>query len=258
MKITSVLISGAGNTFHIISDDRIQNESEIIKKSIIKNVCLRNPADGVIFLKNGSVNNLFEWDFFNNDGSAAEMCGNATRCVGFYLKNEMRDLRDTWLLQTKAGSIKIKALTENNFQITMTSLVLLQSTHGFFCNTGVPHLVLPTTQIGKYENLRVQAQALRMHTDFLPAGTNVTFIHLSADQKKMKAVSYERGVEDFTQACGTGAVAAAFYNLKMNSVLETTVEMPGGSLIINLTDQKNPLMTGPAVLIGKYNYEFKI
>lgn len=257
MKIATTLLSGAGNTFHILHEINtgltISNKKEITKK-----ICSLNPADGFIFLKKTNKDNNFEWDFFNNDGSDAEMCGNATRCVGYYIKNEMKNADTLWSLETKAGRIQIRPLLDSQYQITMTALELLKSKHGFFCNTGVPHLVLVTNQFENYKALKNEARQLRAHPDFLTAGTNVTYIKILQQPFLLKAVSYERGVEDFTQACGTGAVAAAFYNFKVNGVVETTVEMPGGSLMMNLSDLNHPLMTGPALLIGKYNYEVSI
>ena len=99
------------------------------------------------------------------------------------------------------------------------------------------------------------ARNLRNHISFAPQGTNVTYIEKLIQPDKIKAVSYERGVEDFTQACGTGAMAAAFYNFKKHAAIETNVEMPGGMLIMNLADLKKPIMTGPAVLVGSKEYE---
>ena len=214
MKITATLLSGAGNTFHILqetnSDLTIAN-----KKNIAKKICSLKQADGFIFLKNTNKENQFKWDFYNNDGSDAEMCGNATRCVGHYIKNEIKSNQKLWVLETKAGRIQIEPLLNDQYQITMTPLLLLHSSHGFFCNTGVPHLVLVTNQFENYKALKNEARQLRTHPDFLAAGTNVTYIQTSNDLSLLKSVSYERGVEDFTEACGTGAVAAAFYNFKV-------------------------------------------
>lgn len=253
--MTTALLSGAGNTFHIIHElcDELTMEN---KKQIAKKVCRDDSADGFIFLKKTSKSDYFEWDFFNNDGSDAEMCGNATRCVGHYIKNEIKSPHTVWHLNTVAGPIQIESLPGDQYQIMMTALLLKHSDFGFFCNTGVPHLVLVTDEFENYKSLKSEAYNLRFHREFSPAGTNVTYIQFSDKPNFLKAVTYERGVEDFTEACGTGAVAAAFYNLKTKGVKETTVEMPGGTLMMNLSNLNHPLMTGPAVFIGKYSYEF--
>lgn len=257
MKIETVLLSGAGNTFYIVND---QDESRSLdtraKKEFTKRICKTNPADGVIFLKTkANASNTYQWAFFNNDGSDAEMCGNATRCVGYYIKNILGDVRSEWFLNTTAGLIHIQALANDLFEVKMTPIVQLESKHGFYCNTGVPHLVLELEHFDDFESKREDARKLRSHVDFSPAGTNVTFVTLSEQVNKIKAVSFERGVEDFTEACGTGAMAAAFYNLKKQNCAKTEVEMPGGMLMMDVSNSDKPVMIGSAKLLGKFIYE---
>lgn len=255
MKISSHLISGAGNTFHITMIENIS----LIKpamKTIAKEVCNRQSADGFIFLQpaaDGAPGEKFKWSFYNNDGSDAEMCGNATRCVGFYIKNLLGNPLDKWELQTGAGNITIRFVEKEIYKITMTAIREIKSAQGFFCDTGVPHLVIECGEIAVGAEQKESARKLRNHVDFQPRGTNVTYVQLESDIKKAKAVSYERGVEDFTAACGTGAVAAAFYNLTKRGVRQTQVEMPGGTLMMDLSDLSKPEMTGPAVLLGSFD-----
>lgn len=250
MNINSHLISGAGNTFHITTTKDISlNASE--KKAIAKEVCNRQSADGFIFLQGEG--EKFNWSFYNNDGSDAEMCGNATRCVGFYVKNILGSTLDKWELQTLAGRVTIRFVEKEIYKITMTAIQEYKSAHGFFCDTGVPHLVIECAEMVVSTELKAHARKLRNHIDFQPRGTNVTYVQLESDEAKAKAVSYERGVEDFTAACGTGAVAAAFYNLTKRGVRQTQVEMPGGTLMMDLSDLSYPEMTGPAVLLGSFD-----
>lgn len=265
MKIKTHLISGAGNTFHVTYDQEQGFSSRQwtmrLMKEITISVCKKNFADGFIFLfKNtcGGSDNEYKWFFFNNDGSDAEMCGNATRCVGFYIKNILKSPLENWRLLTTAGSIEIEFIEKEKYKITMTSIQELKANLGFYCDTGVPHLVVEKTHVIADDNLKAEARKLREHPAFYPRGTNVTYVTLESDKTKVKAVSYERGVEDFTAACGTGAMAAAFYNLTKRAVRQTQVEMLGGTLMMDLTDLKRPTMTGPAVLLGSYEYEISI
>jgi diaminopimelate epimerase len=256
MKISSKLISGAGNTFHIAFDEGNKFSSEWTTtqmKTLTREACLKNPADGFIFLEKS--NEGYSWFFYNNDGSDAEMCGNATRCVGFYIKNILHSSESEWFLKTVAGPIKIEFVETENFKITMTPIIKLESELGFFCDTGVPHLVLQKEEIKIDDALKTEARNLRNHASFFPRGTNVTYVVLEKETKKIKAVSYERGVEDFTAACGTGAMAAALFNLAERKEVETQVEMPGGTLMMNLSNLQKPLMIGLAVLLGSYEYE---
>ena len=250
MKIVTHLISGAGNTFHITMAEEVSlHASE--KKAIAKEICARHSADGFIFLQGDGEN--FKWSFYNNDGSDAEMCGNATRCVGFYIKNLLGSTLDKWQLQTVAGPITIRFVEKEIYKITMTAIQEYKSAHGFFCDTGVPHLVIECAEIVVGGEPKEHARKLRNHFDFQPRGTNVTYVQLDSVESKAKAVSYERGVEDFTAACGTGAVAAAFYNLTKRGVRQTQVEMPGGTLMMDLSNLSYPEMTGPAVLLGSFD-----
>ena len=252
-KIKTHLLSGAGNTFHIVDREKTFGIDEKQMSDLAKKICNKNFADGCIFLLNQK--DELSWGFFNNDGSAAEMCGNATRCVGFYVKNITGSKKNSWNLKTIAGLIKIDFLEKEKFKITMTAIQKGKSELGFFCDTGVPHLVIETDKILITDELKKKSKVLRESPEFFPKGTNVTYVGLTENAAKVKAISYERGVEDFTQACGTGAVAAALYNLTKRAVKQTEVEMPGGTLIMDLADLKKPTMTGPAILLGSYEYE---
>lgn len=265
MIIKTHLISGAGNTFHIVYDS-VQGADVVSlgidqMKEITRTICDKKAADGFIFLTkkhSGITDNEYVWNFYNKDGSDAEMCGNATRCVGYYIKNILNSNFDKWHLLTVAGDIQIEFIKKDTFKITMTPVQEFKSESGYYCDTGVPHLVIEKSSIDLDDKLKLEARQLRWHPEFQPRGTNVTYVTLEADKAKVKAVSYERGVEDFTAACGTGATAAALFNLTKRGVKQTQVEMPGGTLMMDLSDLNRPTMTGPAVLLGSYKYEISI
>lgn len=252
MKIKTHLISGAGNTFHIVDEKTGVDWSVAQKKEFAQQVCKTQPADGFIYLRKSPV---LGWDFYNNDGSDAEMCGNATRCVGLYLSEIQHDSNQLWVLKTMAGPIQIEKMAAGEYKVKMTPILEIPSSKGYFCDTGVPHLIQEIANIDGYSQLKASAHALRFDPEFSPKGTNVTYVQLLPEANRVKAVSYERGVEDFTQACGTGAMAAAAFNLKMRGSVETEVEMPGGILKMSLADLRQPVMIGPAHLQGKYEYE---
>lgn len=251
MNIFTHLISGAGNTFHIVGEGIALGWPSLQKKAFAKAVCEIHPADGLIFLKKEPT---LSWDFYNNDGSDAEMCGNATRCVGLYLSEVQKDSALQWILKTIAGPIQIEKVNTGQYKVKMTPIRELQSSKGYFCDTGVPHLIQEVSEI-KQSDLKNDARTLRFDPEFSPKGTNVTYVKLLSDLRKVQAVSYERGVEDFTQACGTGAMAAAAFNFRKRGSVETEVEMPGGILKMSLADLNQPVMIGPAKLLGKYEYE---
>jgi diaminopimelate epimerase len=252
MSIQSALVSGAGNTFHIY-----YNVTEIVPSSeIVKKICAQFPADGVVFLKEAtSSNSFYSWDFYNNDGSHAEMCGNATRCVGYYVENILAKADKKIELLTSAGLIQIEALGQNQYQVHMTTPSLTLHPKLFVCNTGVPHVVIEIPSDNSFDQHKVMAKEIRNSAEF-PKGTNVTLLKHTFDENTVKVVSFERGVEDFTLACGTGAVAAGlFMNVRYQKNI-TNVEMPGGTIIVDMTDRHQPIMTGPAEHLKDCTYEF--
>jgi diaminopimelate epimerase len=254
MKFITHQLSGAGNTFSVTWENA---ETKLIKDrpEVVRQICAATQTDGFIFLSwLDQSTHSFKWDFYNNDGSKAEMCGNATRCVAFYAKNILQIEGNHLSLQTAAGLIDIKILDKELFEIRMTALQKFEHPKYFWCDTGVPHIVIEIDDFANYRARKAFCKDLRFHADFAPRGTNVTLVQLDQVTNKLKAVSYERGVEDFTAACGTGAMAAAFYNLTKRGQLETLVEMPGGLLKMNLSDLQNPVMTGSAVQLGEFTY----
>lgn len=256
-KLSSVIferMNGAGNTFFLLN----QKDSEKVlldqRAKIAKKLCqgFRGfHTDGLLFLdKHPDLD--FQWDFYNSDGSKAEMCGNAARCASLFYSQQNQDKKDIRFLTT-AGIISAKILDQNRVRVQMTEVKWLkenlnlrfqnQDIQGSFLNTGVPHFVIngkPNRDIAVF---------LRRHESFLPTGSNITFFEL-IDSDKIDCVTFERGVENFTDACGTGAVAAAMVVMKKNKQSRIQVNMPGGSILVE--GEKTPFMEGPA------QFDFKI
>ncbi len=106
--------------------------------------------------------------------------------------------------------------------------------------------------------LKDMAREARAHHDLKPAGANVTF-YAESSPGKIKAVTFERGVEDYTLACGTGAVAAALVFAKESGQSTIEVQMPGGNMEVRFTEgDPHPLMTGEAVFIGEFKYNLEV
>lgn len=264
MILQTSLISGAGNTFHILFVEKSmeQLQQKISIKDVVRSICAKSLADGFIFLERieSTANNEYLWHFFNKDGSDAEMCGNAARCVGLYISRELKNPKTTFLLKTTAGAILINTLGtgaggEFLFEIQMTPVKRLQHPQYFYCDTGVPHVVIPISNMNRHPLMKNFCIEIREHQDFQPRGTNVTLIDTTIPEK-ISAITYERGVEDFTQACGTGAMAAGFYLWEKMGLHHTKIFMPGGTLEINLENLSQPRMTGPAEKLGEFEYEF--
>jgi diaminopimelate epimerase len=250
----TVLLSGAGNTFHLVLDTGALNLKHN-KASTAIEVCAVYPADGFIFLQQKDLRH-YSWDFYNNDGSHAEMCGNAARCTGFYIRNILNNQEAEFFLKTAAGELKISPISKEQYLVQTSPARVLFHDKYFYCNTGVPHVVIPYLVTEPFRTAFAFCKNLRNHVDFSPAGTNVTLVKEHSNGR-IEAVTYERGVEDFTLACGTGALAVGLYCKQKLNLLKTTVEMPGGQLMIDMSNSDQPLMIGPATFIRSCEHELK-
>jgi len=215
-------LTGSGNDF-IIIDDR----EEKIKKGIFPflaiHLCRRKwsiGADGLIIIRNSEKAD-FKWYFYNADGSEAEMCGNGGRCVArlaFVLGIAQKKLT----FETKSGII-FAEVDGNNVKLALTppsdlrlNIKLRLNRKNYtvhFVNTGVPHAIVLTNDL-KNVQIKELGRKIRYHSYFRPAGTNVDFVHI-VSEKEIEIRTYERGVEDETLACGTGAVASAIITFKL-------------------------------------------
>jgi len=209
-------MSGSGNDFVIIDNREGCLDGKNLP-NFISSVCRRAMsvgADGLILVENSDTAD-FRWRFFNSDGSVAEMCGNGARCVArFAYLNHIAgaDMR----FETDAGPItaKIEGLRVRLGMTDPTDLELeydLPLKEGMIqvgsINTGVPHVVMPVKDLEEINVVDLGCE-IRHHESYAPAGTNVNFVKvLSPGSVAIR--TYERGVEDETLACGTGAVAAA-------------------------------------------------
>jgi diaminopimelate epimerase len=108
-----------------------------------------------------------------------------------------------------------------------------------FINTGVPHAILFSDAVDN-EPVADFGRIIRFHSRFSPAGTNADFVQV-LDNNHIQVRTYERGVENETLACGTGAVASAIISAHMGKVVGTPVlvTMRGGELKIDFTKQGN-------------------
>lgn len=208
-------ISGSGNDF-ILMDNR---DGKIVKKDIgrlVERICRRRKsvgADGLI-LVNESGQYDFAWQYFNADGGEVEMCGNGVRCAArFACLNNIAGKK--MIFETKAGPVSaevsgriVKVLMPDPSDLKMDiDLPLIPGRLGAdYINTGVPHVVVRVEDLKDYPVVE-QGRDIRYNPLFAPEGTNADFIRITGpDLIEMR--TYERGVEDETLACGTGAIAS--------------------------------------------------
>jgi diaminopimelate epimerase len=256
-KCTFFKLHGAGNDFIII--DNTSKKWNRLKKNIPK-LCDRNlgiGADGVVFLeKPKSKKHTYRWDFYNNDGSRAEACMNASRCVVLFAVT-LHKKKQPIIFETTSGLMigrmrgrEVELELIQNFKPPQQKIITVdnQKVIGFYIDTGVPHFVV-IQEAWAPQNWKDLALKIQQHPEFAPRETNVTFMTFGAPETA-RAITFERGVKNYTLACGTGAVAAALTLLQQKGAKAAKIQMPGGDLRFYSKNKKN-FLCGPAVVVYK-------
>ncbi|WP_310442212.1 diaminopimelate epimerase [Sulfurimonas sp.] len=223
--------SANGNDFVIFHTFVKKDRSFLAKK-----LCHRQDgvgADGLIVLVPHEKYD-FEWQFYNSDGSEAEMCGNGSRaCAHYASANELAPKKMSFL--TLAGVINAE-VDGNMVQSELTPPKILDKEieHNgkkwWKVDTGVPHLVYLTDNIEEFDI--DEARELRYKYN---ANVNIAFV----DGKNLRVRTYERGVEGETLACGTG-MAASFYRALEENLVGKSIEVypkSGETLYLGMNDR---------------------
>lgn len=243
---------GTGNDFLFIDESLglPLGLQEMPRSTMARRLCDRHfgaGADGLIFIKVLS-QRVLRWDFYNNDGSPAEMCGNASRCVGRWAEMNLGVSKVD--LETAAGLVSIDAgtdgVTSHLDYLNLDFKDLFAEFGGktwraTLVNTGVPHAVIEVDELEKSRTTDFMKiiQAFRFHPGAGPRGANITCVRhvagAAADgTRKFETVTFERGVEGFTLSCGTGVLAAAAVGLRTLGCkpesADCEVRAPGGIL----------------------------
>ena len=213
---------------------------------------------------------------FNSDGSEAEMCGNGLRCLAWYLYNNeavkpsgaassgrSRGGKKTLSVDTRAGLMRAQITGKERVRFTLSrpkSLRLgLRLRHAgksyllHSVNSGVPHAVLLSSHLKKAD-LKTLGPAIRHHRLFQPAGTNVNVMQVHSPHR-ISIRTYERGVEDETLACGTGAVASVVIGTALGRLRPPVdVKTPGGEILsVGFRPSRQPweglYLEGPARIL---------
>ena len=232
-----VKMNGAGNDF-VLYDNR-SGVLKLATEQVVR-LCDRHRgvgADGVIGLipcASGKAD--WAWEFWNSDGSPAEMCGNGARCFARYIQRMTGGVQST-TFETVAGviaaqfcgelvSVNLTAPTNERLNVQ----VALQSagpTTIHSINTGVPHAVIYVPEADQ-AMLSTVGPEVRWHTAFGPRGTNVNFVQVLGPNN-IRVRTFERGVEGETLACGTGLTAAALISARIHGFTSPVkVRVQGG------------------------------
>lgn len=246
------LMNGAGNTFAVCDIRTYKPELA----SFAKELCKLTGTDGFLAIDH-SESADFRLHFYNPDGLRGEMCGNGARCVCRFAY-DLGIACDVMTVETDAGLVYGQRISESVYrvQLNLPSVIDLKRTGSaayieLGC-PGIPHCVtqIPDLSWADRDALRDLAQKLRFDPAF-PKGVNVNFYDW-VDKSTVRLLTYERGVEDYTLACGTGSASTAV-TLWAKGLLKDgalTVKNPGGDLTVTLENSGEHLTTlyleGPA------------
>lgn len=252
MKIAKY--SANGNDFVLFHSDVKEDRTELAKT-----LCHRQNgigADGLIVVLPHDEYD-FEWQFYNADGSHADMCGNGSRACAHYAFTQKLAPK---MMKFLTGAGVINATVEDGDEKSamvlseLTPPVILDKSIKFngkswwLINTGVPHLVSFSDDINEF-NIE-EARELRYRYN-----TNVNNMVLVGDNLRVR--TYERGVEDETLACGTGMAACFYRALKENKVKEKIKAYPrsGETLYLGMNERT---ITFKGKIINTFNTEWEL
>ena len=260
-SLNFIKMHGLGNDFVIFNS----TEKKLHDPKFIKKISDRKTGIGcdlVVITKNSDTEYCDTYaKFINSDGTKAEVCGNALRCLGkelFKLKQKKHlvietekrviDIEDYGngnicvdMGKPKYVCNSIPLSSENNNNKISFDLEYLEI--GYALNLGNPHLIFFVEQLNR--NLLEKNSKEIENSEFFPEGINISIVKI-INKQLVKIMTHERGV-GVTQACGSAACASVLIAKEKNHVTDKVcVEMTGGKLNIEITSNNNVLMIGTA------------
>ncbi len=267
MRFTKM--NGAGNDFIILNnlEERISHDRF---PDIARTLCHRRlsiGADGLMVIESPLQGGDYRMLFYNSDGSPGEMCGNGARCICRY-GYEAGLAGESQRVESPSGLVTGVRIGRRSYRIRLTDPTVIDldrpvdalgrtwpCSYIELGTPGLPHAVVPYPGLSglSMDDLRELGKALRWHPAF-PKGANVNFYDVTAPDR-LSELTYERGVEDFTYACGTGtgSTVLALTLLGKASGQDVSVAVPGGELRVTIDRDggavKAVWLTGPTNIV---------
>lgn len=265
-------MNGAGNDFLIV-DDRQNAVPDERWPDIVRTLCQRHlsiGADGFMVVKKPTDGGDYKMLFFNSDGSMGEMCGNGARCICRYgLENGLAGRVQR--VETTAGLVTGWQVDRQRYRVRLNDPcniclhdrmeaegTIYDCAYLELGDPGIPHAVVPIRGLQDYDTQTLRRLGRRLRYDpAFPKGANVNFYELIGPNHVYER-TYERGVEDFTYACGTGtgSVVTVLTLLGKVSGKNVQVDMTGGRLVIDVERDgagriTDLYLTGPTNVVCK-------
>lgn len=230
---------GAGNDFILI--DARSRSFKSMNQFQINSICKRNfgiGSDGLILIKDHKKLD-FEMIYYNSDGLKSSMCGNGARCAVAYAYERNICSREASFM-TYDGVHRGFVLSNSIIKLSFKDISRVEeNNYGLVVDSGSPHLIIFKKNLDLLD-VRKLGSSIRYSKNYFKEGINVNFIkHI--EENKIKLRTYERGVENETLSCGTGAVAAAIaahYNRIVQDFPQILIETLGGLLEVNFNFEK--------------------
>ena len=261
MTIDFFKYQGAGNDF-VMLDNR-SGYFDNLSTETIELLCDRRfgiGADGLILLENAAGYD-FKMLYYNADGRESSMCGNGGRCIVAFAKRLKIITAEASFVATD-GPHKASISADEIILLQMSDVNSINMTDQYsFLNTGSPHHVQVVDSI-KEVDVKSLGSKIRYSNLYGSAGSNVNFVQQDSEDT-FSIRTYERGVEDETLACGTGAtaVALAMHNSGKTKSTNLTIEVEGGTLTVSFERDgdkyHNIFLGGPAEFVFSGSLKIK-
>lgn len=271
-------LSGAGNDF-ILIDSKLNPDFSLNSQLIARFCDRRNGigADGLIVISDPP-GKSFGMTYYNADGTTGSLCANGARCSLQFAFSTGRIAAGPADFNSNGIDYSGEVLPDGNVRFYLKNPVGFKSKfkikaggqliNASYINTGSPHVVIKISNVLRdpgnpaSNNYTIQdfpvfqlGREIRFSKDFAPDGTNVNFI--ARDGNLLRIRSYERGVEDETLSCGTGAVASALISFFNDNVMPPVNLIPQSGDLLKVefeplgNEFKNISLTGPAKIVYK-------
>lgn len=260
MNIIFYKYQGTGNDF-IMIDNRLMTFPKT-DTDFIAHLCHRRfgiGADGLILLENDT-ETAFRMVYYNSDGRESSMCGNGGRCAVAFA-HYLGILQSEGVFNAIDGKHEstVKRIEDGKLEVQLkmqdVPIVIVGDTYCFL-NTGSPHYIELVDDV-KTLNVKEKGALIRYKSEYEPGGTNVNFVQ-QISSKEFRIRTYERGVEDETWSCGTGAtaVALAMYATHKTQERKLQIGVEGGELEVSFEVDEDHAFTevylkGLAVFVFK-------
>ena len=282
-KVKFVKMEATGNDFILLNGNINKKFVESVAlNEKIKGICNRNfgvGSDGLMFTSPSEIADI-KMNYYNSDGSIAELCGNGIRCFAKFVFEEESIGKKELEIETLAGTKRVILNFSNNkitdisvnigepvFKTKMIPVNTDKQNEGLFQDSidingmrveifslriGVPHSVVFIDDINGID-LESSGEIIENHALF-PERTNVNFVKI-IDKNNINIYTWERGAGR-TLSCGTGACASVLVGKMKNLLADiVNVKAEGGNLKVEIRGNNEIFLTGNAktVFRGVFN-----